>query len=151
MTKTNMKTIMLLVLVTAVLSLAGCQSDNSKNLQTYPAVKAWNDAIRNKDLTAYRKATYSNTLIGSRSGTKSIGLSPEFQDKIDKEVLEDAKKMHTATDVELRNETVTHDDSLNADLAVVEWKSANGKWQSIRLVKESGEWKVQGFAKPAAE
>lgn len=131
------KLLLSLAVVAAALVLTAC--DRTKSLQTYPALKAWHEAIKSKDMAAYQKARIGYMFM---NGMKIAG-----GEWLDKAILESetVQKAHASEDIALRNEKISYDDKIKMDTATVEWKDAQGKLWTIQLLKENGEWKFYRF------
>jgi len=107
---------------------AGKTTDGTTASSPTAAVKAYYQAVANKDFSTAKKYFSSRTMSKMEEGAKKLGKTVE-------EVLKGDRDTMAATMPEFSNEKIT------GDTATVDIK-VQGQTVAMPLVKEGGEWKL---------
>jgi Domain of unknown function (DUF4878) len=120
--------IMMLALLT--LSVAACKkSSGSSPTATF---QAFYESLKNKDVEAYKKLVSKDALmmLEGRATNMDRTLEEYIKMEMDKPTLKLPDKLET------RNEKI------EGEKATLEVENTEGRWNTVPLVKEDGQWKV---------
>lgn len=117
----------LLALTLMIFVVAACNMFKGSLSSPTATFKAFHEAVKNKDAAGMKRTLSKKTLEMIEEGAKEKGKSID-------EALKETKDVPTSTP-ETRNEQI------NGDKATLEVKDKD-KWETVKFVKEDGEWKL---------
>jgi hypothetical protein len=122
--------VLILTLALAALSATGCQKSPSESPGA--TFQAFYEALKNKDVEAYKKTVSKDTLRILERRAQDMNRSLDSYIKLDME-----KPTRTLPDkLETRNQKI------EGDRATLEVKNTEGSWNTVPFVKEDGQWKI---------
>lgn len=117
-----------LALALAALATAACNRAGSSPTATYKAAYA---AVKNKDVAAFKKVMAKDTQKSMDETAKSLKKS---SDEMLKEMMNEFK---------LPPSDESKDEKIDGDNATLQVKDEKGGWETVRFVKEDGEWRMK--------
>jgi hypothetical protein len=118
----------MLALALTTLAAVACQGSGSSPTATY---KAAYEAMKTKDVAAFKKVMTKKDLEGMEESAKKSGKS---SDDMLKEVM---------NAIPLPKAAETKDEKIDGDRATLQVKNEKDEWDTINFVKEDGAWKLK--------
>ncbi len=117
-----------LALALTTLAATGCNKSGSSPTATYKAAYA---AMKNKDTAAFKK-------IMTKESQKDIEETAKRLNKSSDDMLKDLMN-----EFKLPPSDESKDEKIDGDNATLQVKDEKNAWETIRFVKEDGEWKMK--------
>ncbi|MGB7925508.1 MAG: DUF4878 domain-containing protein [Pyrinomonadaceae bacterium] len=113
-----------------ILSATACQK--SQGASPTATFRAFYEALKKKDVEAYKKSVSKNTLVLLEKRAKDMNRS--LDDYVKHEM--DKPTTPPPENLETRNEKI------DGEKATLEVKNTEGGWNTVPFIKEDGQWKV---------
>ncbi|HEX7997515.1 MAG TPA: hypothetical protein VF528_03780 [Pyrinomonadaceae bacterium] len=126
--KTRRMLALALALALTTLATAACNKAGSSPTATYKAAYA---AAKNKDVAGFKKVMAKDTQKSMEDMAKGVNKS---SDDMVKDMLNEVK---------LPASDESKDEKIDGDNATLQVRDEKGGWETIRFVKEDGEWKMK--------